>query len=77
MLESLPDLERRDMFTKPPFWGRQGMGVNFQKYHFARNWMTYPDMHRKFIFANGEVEEYQFIKIIYLIGIEWKIQICT
>ena len=48
-----PDLDRKLYSPNPnPFWGGEGMGVNFQNHQFARNWMIYPDMHRKVMFAN-------------------------
>ena len=58
--------------------GWRGMGINFQKHHSARNWMTYPDMHRNVSLAiptSHVVEQCQFTKIICLLQIEWKISI--
>ena len=70
------DLDRKVMFTKPPpLLGEEGIGVNFQDYHFARiEWhiQVFTEVKSPLM----SMEEGKFIKITCLLWIKWKIEIC-
>ena len=55
-----------------------GEGISLKKY--AMNWMKCLDLHRKIMFANflpSLGDEDHFTKILFLLEMEWNIQVWT